>query len=115
MDELEAHEEGHRVVAVDLDGTLTNDDIYPKFGKPNREIVKMVEKEFENGSYLTLFTCRLNPDYSMNKASYRRALNNICDWLIEHDLIKYFERVTGNKPFADVYIDNKAQCSKCLK
>lgn len=101
--------ERKKVVAVDLDGTLTNvryiDDFwelsmnnlgeYYEELSPNKEIIDEVNRLYKEGFIINIFTSR----WDLYK-------NQTIRWLIKNN-ISYHE-LHMNKPFYDFIIDDKA-------
>ena len=85
-------------IGIDIDGTLTVDTIgwdY-KNRKPNREMIAWVNKQFDAGHYIELFSARLKQDKKVTK-----------HWLITHG-VKYNNLILG-KPRYELYIDDIAK------
>ncbi|QTE71902.1 hypothetical protein JRC49_03445 [Clostridiales bacterium FE2011] len=47
-----------KVIAVDFDGTLCEDDRWPEIGKANRGVIDALLREQANGAKIILWTCR---------------------------------------------------------
>ena len=97
-----------KTICFDLDGTLcttTNGD-YDK-AKPKRKAILRVNKLYEEGNKITIFTARFMGRYGDNptkakKAGYLLTLKQLKKWNI-----KYHRLVMG-KPSYDILIDDKA-------
>ena len=94
------------IIAVDFDGTLHTGKEWPKIGAPAPHAVEMMQRLFNDGHDLIIWTCR--------EGKYR---TDMIAWLSEHGIP--FTRINHNDPdsarkfgydarkvFADVYIDN---------
>lgn len=96
-----------KVIAVDFDGCLCQDD-YPAIGPPNWEVIRRALAEQEGGAALILWTCR--------QGEYLAQAVNACRlWGLTFDAINENlpERIAayGNdcrKISADEYWDDKA-------
>ena len=97
----------NKIIAVDFDGTLCEND-YPNIGKPNNDLINHLKRVQSKGDKLILWTCRAG-----------KKLNDAVDWCKEKGLI--FDAVNENLPeiveefgsdtrkiFANEYIDDKA-------
>lgn len=47
-----------KVIAVDFDGTLCEDDCWPEIGKANRGVINALLREQANGAKIILWSCR---------------------------------------------------------
>ena len=86
-------------IAVDIDGTLTNDSVGQWWTNsnisPNREAIEFINSLYKSGLTILIHTSR--PEEA-------RVLTEV--WLKEHK-VKYHALVMDKLP-ADVYIDDKA-------
>ena len=106
------------IVCFDLDGVLCSYDIWKShehFGKPNYEMVELVKKLHKQGHQLLLSTTRLNPqpfyDRPMDKDVRDGVANQmVTRWLKELQIFDCFKLITGFKPFAHIYVDDKGLC-----
>jgi len=91
-------------VTIDFDGTLIRSDSEGRI-----EIVpgaREATKEFRKLGYrIVIFTCRTGIARRMGRLT--EEVRMICQILEDHD-IEYDEIFTGEKPVADVYIDDRA-------
>ena len=104
---------GINVVAVDYDGTLTHENVYPAVGTPNMRAVEILKKFRETGGKVILWTLRTN-GYLRDAVNAMNALGLEFDavnedlpahkeaWLREHP-----DCGCSNKAFADMYIDDR--------
>lgn len=96
-----------RIIAVDFDGTLCEND-WPGIGTPRYEVIDMLIKARKHGDRIILWTCREG-----------QLLQNAITWCGEHGLT--FDAVNSNLPeriemfgndsrkiSADVYLDDRA-------
>lgn len=107
-DELEAHYRGIRVVCFDFNGTLAEYDgcKYPAIGKPVLRGITLLTREKLKGSFIVISTCRLNERLLEAEVAENREL--ITAWLEKYDLLKHVDAIVGDKPYADVYVDDRA-------
>lgn len=96
-----------KIIAVDFDGTLCEDN-YPAIGKPNNDVITRLKEEQERGSKIILWTCRTG-----------NILNAALEWCknrgirfdaINENISEMIERF-GNNPRkigADEYWDDRA-------
>ncbi|TAK59500.1 hypothetical protein [Methylobacter sp.] len=106
-----------RVVAVDLDGTLAKYDGWKGFtniGEPRMEMMTRLNQEHKAGSYIMIFTCRVtSPTNKVIPAVVKALEQYLEDWGIPYDEIW----LGTGKPYANVYIDDKASrvgCAECI-
>jgi capsule biosynthesis phosphatase len=107
-----------RVVAVDLDGTLAHFDhwrSYLHIGKPIPKVINKIRQEKKLGAYVIIFSCRTT---SADNKVYMSSVDNLRKWLKTHR-VPYDEVWLGTgKPYANIYIDDKAvnhNCAECCK
>jgi len=95
-------------IAVDFDGVVhTFDKGWHDgtcYGEPIEgaiDAIKKLSKEYN----IVLHTAKVKPDRPLvdGKTGYELVL----EWLIEHDLEKYIDEITHEKPRAEYYIDDK--------
>lgn len=98
----------HRIIAVDFDGTLSCDALWPAIGLPNEKLIACLKTRKEMGDKLVLWTCRNG-----------ELLIEAVEWCKKHGL--EFDAVNENLPgvialygndsrkvSADLYIDDKS-------
>lgn len=103
------------IICFDFDGVLCSYDKWQghnHFGKPNKEMIELVKKLDKKNHQLILSTTRLNPlpfwDRPLDKDVQNGFANKmIKNWLREQRIYDCFCLVTGFKPFAHIYIDDK--------
>lgn len=85
-------------IGVDIDGTLTTSSVGWDYENriPNHEMIAWVNKHFEKGDFIELFTSRLPCDRAVTKK-----------WLRTHG-VKYNSLILG-KPKYDLYVDDIAR------
>lgn len=97
-----------RVICVDLDGTLAEEDKwkgYHYIGKPIQKTIKAVRSEKLKGTYVVIHTCRVT---TVDNRVYPPSLRTIENWLKKHK-VPYDEIWTGTgKPWGHEYWDDKA-------
>jgi len=110
--------EKERIIAVDLDGTLTKDGISKEFFwnstpkelierydevEPNRDMIDYVNKLYDEGNTIYIFTSRND--------AYQAQIHK---WLKRNGVSFHF--FICNKPYFDLLIDDKAmRPEECVK
>lgn len=109
LNEKEAMDAGFRVVAFDLDGTLAEYDGWDggRIGKPIMSEVNHLIHEFERGSYIILFTTRLNIRL-WGVVSVDDQSSRIHNWLKSNGILQYISLIVGDKPLAHEYRDDRS-------
>lgn len=103
-----------RIIAVDYDGTLTLGDSYPLAGQLNMVAIKILKEFKQNGGKIILFTCRegeplLRAVNLCKEAGLEfDAVNENIEGQFEAFQLRYPDAVENRKPYADLYIDDKA-------
>ena len=91
--------EKNKIYCVDIDGTICTENCEYENAKPILKIIKKINKLFDNGNKIILFTSR---GYK-SKIDYRKFTETqLSNWKVNYHELHF------NKPFADYYIDNKA-------
>lgn len=88
------------IIAIDYDGTITDDTPFPLIGSIRPEARKYLKLFYEKGYTLVLYTCRKG-DY------YEECINR----LREENLYQYFDfnyPIPNGKLEANYYIDDRA-------
>ena len=94
-------------LAIDFDGTICEYTGWKGIFhigeiKPEAEnTIKELAKEY----VLILHTTRLNSHLTKDIDS---CYAQIMSWLVKHDIADCFSIITGEKPIADIYIDDRA-------
>lgn len=105
-------ESRQKVACVDFDGVLAYYDKWrgeEHIGEPLVEGIKLVRMLNECGVKVLIHTCRNSEDMNKKTGVSTEAMNaRIISWLVDQE-ISFCELYTGcGKPFADVYIDDRA-------
>ncbi len=99
-----------KIIAVDFDGTLTNERIHPEIGTPNLPLISCLKALREKeGVHLILNTCR-------NGDSLKAAVEFCKQYGLEFDavnenlpsVIKKFDGKDTRKIVASYYVDDRA-------
>ena len=87
-----------KLIAVDLDGTLSYGDCWNKDDEPEpiKERIEFVNNLYRNGGHIVIYTARFPDMYQMTFA-----------WLIKHGVL-FHGIAMGKKCGADLYIDDRA-------
>jgi CMP-N,N'-diacetyllegionaminic acid synthase len=92
----------------DIDGVIcrTIKSNY-KSSKPNHKVIKIINKLYDQGHYIIIFTARYmgrNNDniYKAKKEGYNLTLKQLKDWGVK------FDNLIFGKPSFDMIIDDKA-------
>ncbi len=82
---------------IDLDGTICTEErtFSRSLARPKPGAVEAVNKLYENGNTIIIYTARTWMEYEMTT-----------DWL-EKNMVRYHQLVMG-KPIGDVWIDDRA-------
>ncbi len=89
-------QEKNRVIAVDLDGTLTNGELFwDMMPTPNKAIAEQVRELYQQGNIIIIWTAR----------AWELAPETV-GWLIMNRIP--FHGIQMSKGGADLYIDDKA-------
>lgn len=103
------------IVCVDLDGCMAKYDVWRgqrHIGGPPPGVVDMVNKWVGRGWRVIVFTCRCSSDGREQWGeglSIAESVEIVTDWLKKWGFAEEVEVWSGGgKPFADVYLDDKA-------
>jgi hypothetical protein len=97
-----------KTIALDVDGTLAFYNGWKgldHFGDPIPgavEFTKQLAKYYD----IVIFTCRCTPD--LHRLSANLLENKVKAWLDEHGFVYHHIYSSPGKPYADVYIDDRA-------
>lgn len=96
------------IIAVDFDGTLTKENLYPKIGEANSEAIRLALRLKEEGHRLILWTCRAGKD--LEAAVEFCAERGLTFHAVNDHLPEILEKGWGEGPkvYADYYWDDKA-------
>ena len=97
-----------KTYAFDIDGVICNtiDGNYPK-SKPNKNAIKKINKLYDNGNRVIIYTARYmgrtnNNTEKANHLGYQKTFQQLKSWGLNfHDLFM-------GKPSFDILIDDKA-------
>ena len=104
------------IIAVDFDGTLVEHK-YPEIGETIPHVLSFVREAKEKGHKIILFTCRHGQDldeavkWCKDRAIEPDAINDDVPSVKDSD----FGRMKSCKPFADIYLDDRAVSPESLK
>ena len=96
----------YEYIAIDFDGTLCEDK-FPEIGNPNNTVVEYIIRQAQGGAKIILHTCRENE-------SERQYLDEAVEWCKTHEIPisavneNPFIPFGKRKPYADIYIDDRA-------
>ncbi len=97
-----------RTICCDVDGCLAEYHGWAgrdTIGKPIQSVVDALKKEYDSGSRIIIFTCRVN---NLDNTISVEGVLSLYNWLKEHK-IGYHSIWTGvGKPYAHEYWDDKA-------
>lgn len=97
---------GKLVIAIDFDGTIVEHE-YPEIGELKYEAKDVINKLYEEGHSIIIWTCRSNAN--------GHDFNDMIDFLIDNDIM-YTEANENDevvsygcypKIYADIYIDDR--------
>jgi len=95
-----------KVVAIDFDGTIA-ESVYPDFGELLPGAKEYINKLYEDGIYIIIYTCRSGKQEAM-----------VSDFLSQHgvkfhlinqnkpELVEFYN-IDSRKVSADIYVDDK--------
>lgn len=93
-----------KIIAVDFDGTITEESEWPVTGRIRPEAIRVL-KNLKKSYIILLWTARTGRDLE-------EALNLIHTSGIEIDYVNWLPGQTGNKPLADIFIDDRSLVSE---
>lgn len=97
-----------KIIAVDFDGTLFEDD-YPEIGRPIWRVIRYCKEQQMQGATLILWTCRSGED--LVEAIQACVSVGLRFDYVNANTKEHLERFWGcdtRKIYADEYIDDKA-------
>lgn len=86
-------------IFIDFDKTIT--DEYGFDQEPNKEAKNAINKLFDSGHKIVIFSCRSNP-YVCDPLDEKKMIN----YLQKHDV--KFHEIVKNKPLFDMLIDDRS-------
>lgn len=90
------------IIAVDFDGTITEEHTYPEVGKLNLKAIEVLKKMQQKGHVLCLWTCREGKElFNAEKELYNEGL--IFDYINNSPFSEGRRKIV-----ADVYIDDRS-------
>lgn len=98
---------GYKIIAVDFDGTLCEDQ-WPNEGAPNIEVINYLKEQKGKGAKLILWTCRVGT--KLTEAVRWSAGQGIVFDAVNANLPETIQKYGNDsrKVYADEYIDNKS-------
>ncbi len=103
-------------ICIDFDGYICKYKGwkgYDNIGDPIKEKIEFIKELYSNDFELILLTTRLNPypfgeDKEIDIAvKSGLALSYIENWLEKQEILHIFKNITGFKPYADFYFDDR--------
>ena len=105
---LEKVKDSEKVIALDFDGVIHNDNkgfhdgtIYGSPIKGTKRALNLLSKKYK----LVIYSCKSNPQRPL--IGGKNGIELIWGWLLKWDLKQYISYVASNKPNALMYIDDK--------
>lgn len=102
-------EKENSTLAIDFDGVIHKNSkgfhdgtIYDEPISGAKEALKFLSKKFT----LIIYTCKTTPERPLVNGKTGTEL--IWEWLKKYDMDKYISEITGIKPIALFYVDDKA-------
>lgn len=92
-----------KTLAIDFDGTICKYQPFKDgviWQTPNEGAKEVITKLYEKFN-IAVFSCRARPDWE----DYEQSVANIEEWLKKYEIP--FDLVTGIKPIAIAYIDDR--------
>ncbi len=101
-------EKSNKVIAIDFDGVIHNDNLGFNdgtiYGKPIKGSLESIKKLSENHT-LKIYSCKSNPKRPL--INDKTGTELIWEWLENHGVKEYIDDVVWGKPNAVIYIDDK--------
>lgn len=91
------------VIAIDFDGTITKENIFPKIGELRKNVIEVIKNLQKHGHKCVLWTCR-EGKYLMEARNLLESKGLIMDG-INNSPYDYINQ--GRKMIADLYIDDR--------
>lgn len=97
-----------KIIAVDFDGTLC-EDAYPKMGRPNLYLIRMLKEWRAQGQLLILWSCRCGSELE-EAVRWCKRLGLEFD-AVNQNVLQNIEKygTDTRKVYADLYLDDKAR------
>lgn len=94
-----------KVVMIDFDGTITQENLFPEIGKVRNHAFEAIKTLQKRGWTCCLWTCRTGEQ--LEKAKRFLETNGV--FMDYYNASPYDEKsYAGRKPIADIYIDDAA-------
>jgi len=100
------------IIAIDFDGTIVDHE-FPKIGKLKPNARKVINRLFDEGHDIVIWTCRTSQDFFEGK--HEPTLLHVYRFLLREGI--HFTTINHNSPraafqatpkvYADVYIDDR--------
>lgn len=97
------------IIAVDFDGTITEEDLYPNIGKLRTSFINWLINRKQQGDYIILWTCRTGD--KLQEAVEICKQNGLTFDAVNKNLYEDIEPGYSSirKIIADVYIDDRSR------
>lgn len=97
-----------KIICFDLDGVIckTKKNYYTK-SKPNHLAIKKINKLYDEGNYIKIFTARFMGRSKDNQVAAKKKGYHITKKQLEKWNLKYHKLILG-KPSYDIIIDDKS-------
>lgn len=103
-----------KVYAIDFDGTIIDEGLFPNFGQPKPNCVNVIKRIIENRDKVIIWTCRGGEKQEKGIVDLLNS-HGIYDFVINKHSQIMLDRFSGAdspKVFADIYIDDRNLYSK---
>lgn len=98
----------YKTIAIDFDGTIIEEGIYPDFGEPKPNAIHTMKRLIDNGVKIIIWTCRGG---EAQKEGIKNMLNKhgLYEFVINEHLPEVNEpfEFTSPKVYCDLYIDDR--------
>ena len=91
------------VIAIDFDGTITKENLFPKIGELRKNVIEVIKNLQNHGHKCVLWTCR-EGKYLMEARNLLESKGLIMDGI---NTSPYDHINQGRKMIADLYIDDR--------
>ena len=93
-----------KVIAIDFDGTITKENLYPGIGEIRPNVFEAIRKIQELGNHPFIWTCRQG---SALRSAMKLLKDNGLDDIPFNQCVYDVSIACGRKPIADYYIDDR--------
>ena len=101
-------EKSNKIIAIDFDGVIHNDNLGYNdgtiYGEPIKGSLESIKSLSENHT-LKIYSCKSNPKRPL--INHKNGTELIWEWLENHGVKEYIDDVVWGKPNAVIYIDDK--------